>query len=262
MATIDNYYITVDELRRYIESYQTDNIIPIDDDCITEGQGQLGISAVLAQLIDKHLLQLAACHRGWLEKNETNPERCHEAELRILEEIGRQASWPTLKEAREYYQQHLQEFKTDTRYQLEHLLFSSEHSAWEIREKITAGKLTLAEAGRQGFGGARLANCGRNNFVTLDELPPELARSLVHLEPGKLSQVIASPYGYHLVRISTRKTAGYIPFTELENRIKDTIFTRRLRKQYRQWREQQRGKHSIQIFPEHLEPLMSAIPQR
>jgi len=257
VATIDGHDITVAELNEYLKGYHNDDIPASDTTTPAEFQAEprADLRAALDQLIDEYLLQLAARRRGWLQEDEKSLQKRRQAEERVLEELGRQVPWPSPQEAREYYQQHPEEFKTGTRYQLEHLLFSSEHSAWEIREKVVAGQLTLADAGRRGLGGAHLADCDRKIFVTAEELPTELSRALARLKPGQVSQVIASPYGYHLVRIIRQKPAGAIPFVEIENRIKDTIFAERLRKNHQNWLKQQKKEYIIRIFPEHLKNL-------
>ena len=255
-ATIDGRQITIKELRSYLQSYRNNDFpnhagTPLEE--LAAPLPSTDLEAALGQLINEYLLRLAARQRGWLSEDEKDLQKCRRAEERVLEELGRQVPWPSLQEAKEYYQQHPKKFKTETRYELEHLLFSSEHSAWEVREKIVAGRLTLAEAGRQAIGGAHPADCGRKHFVTARELPPELGKALTRLQPGQLSQVIASPYGYHLLRIVQRRPAGRIPFAEVENRIKDTIFAKRLRENYRNWLKQQRQEHNIRTFPKHLE---------
>jgi len=253
VATIDDEVITRDEVRQRLQAYQ-DEPSPSGRELpdLKPDERFASARAALEQLIDERLLLLAARREGLIDEDVTAPEKIRTATNEYLDRLGREVPYPSLREAREYYQKHPDEFKTGARYQLDHLLFSSEHSAWEVRNRINRKKLTMTEAGNRGVGGARIANCGKQRLITLQELPPGLAKVVPRLKPGTISQVIATPYGYHLVRVVRKLPAGKIPFAEVENRIKDTIFSRRLQANYQDWLKQSRKQHSIQIFPKHL----------
>jgi len=253
VATIDGEVITRDEVRERLQACQ-DESSPSGREFpdLKADERFASARAVLEQLINERLLLLAARREGVIGKHADTPEKIRKAASEYLDRLGREVPYPSLQEAREYYRKHPDEFKTGARYQLDHLLFSSEHSAWEVRNRISRKQLTMAEAGSRGVGGAHPANCGKQRLVTIPELPPGLAKVVPRLKPGTLSQVIATPYGYHLIRVVRKLPAGRIPFAEVENRIKDTIFSRRLQANYRKWLEHSRKQHNIQIFPRHL----------
>lgn len=254
VATIDGKAITKTEVRERLQAHRLksgDETVPPN---VLSDQFA-SAKAVLNQIINERLLLFEAQRQNLVKKNQQNPERCQDAMRQVLSELGKEVPFPSLKEARVFYEKHPEKFTTNTRYQLEHLLLDSENAAWELKEEIDKGLTSLTEAGRKQLFGARIADSGKNRLISANELPPGITEILPSLKPGKLSSVIATPYGYHLIRIVKTLPAGKIPFPEVENRIKDTIFAQRLHENYQHWLKQSREQHKIQIFHQHLTEL-------
>jgi len=259
VARVDGRVISKNDLRRHLRQYLDDP--PADRQAAPAEASQpppedmAEARAALEQLINEELLLLEAEKRGWIkEKQEHDPGKRQAAIRRVLSNLGHTVPYPSLEEAREYYDQHPAEFKVATRYRIEHLLFAGEHEARQVRAEIKRGKLSLAAAGSRGLGGARVVD-EKQRPISARELSPELAKTLPKLKIGQVSPVISTPYGYHLIEIIQRQPPGQIPFAEVENRIKDAIFADRLRKNYQHWLKQQKQSHKIEIFTEQLKNL-------
>ena len=257
VATIDGEAITRTEVSARLEGYReesTESATGTTPPAVQQNQFS-SAKAVLNQLINERLLLFEARRQGLVTDTKSSPLSRQAAMRKVLSRLGKEVPFPNLKEAREYYRQHAEEFVVTPRYQLEHLLLSSEHSAWELKERLDKGEMTMAEAGRKQIAGARIADSGKNRLVTAEELPPGLAEILPGLKTGVISPAIATPYGYHLIRIERRLSAGNIPFSEVENRIKDTLFAQRLQNNYQRWLKQSKEQHTIEIFHQHLADL-------
>ena len=258
VATIDGDAITRTEVRTRLLKYREENpgetITPPPTPTIQQDQFS-SAKAVLNQLINEHLLILEAQRQGLLDDGNNLPAKRLDAMEKVLSRLGKEVPFPNFKEAKAYYKQHIDKFVVAPRYQLEHLLLNSENSAWELKEQLDKGEMSMAEAGRKQIAGARIADSGKNRLVTAEELPPSLARILPGLKLKVISPVIATPYGYHLVRIVKRLPAGEIPFSEVENQIKDTLFAQRLHKNYQHWLKQSKEQHTIEIFHQNLADL-------
>ncbi|MEA3332996.1 MAG: peptidyl-prolyl cis-trans isomerase [Pseudomonadota bacterium] len=255
VATIDGEAITRTDVSTRLKEYREEGSSEVPPPTTVQQDHFSSAKAALNQLINEHLLILEARRQDLLDNNKNLPADRQEAMQKVLSRLGKEVSFPNFKEAKAYYQQHIDNFVVAPRYQLEHLLLNSENSAWELKERLDKGGLSMAEAGRKQIAGARIADSGKNRLVTAEELPPGLAKILPGLKLKIVSPVIATPYGYHLIRIERRLAAGNIPFSEVENRIKDTLFAQRLQKNYQHWLKQSKEQHTIKIFHQNLADL-------
>ncbi len=254
VATIDGEAITKTEVKVRIKSYQEEHGDETSAPVAQQSQFT-SAKAALNQIINERLLLLEARRQGLIDDRKGDPQSYQIAMQKVLCSLGKEVSFPNLQEARVFYEKHPEEFIVPVRYQLKHLLLNSEHTAWKLKEEIDKGLTSMTDAGRQEIFGARIADSGKNRLITAAELPPGLAEMLPNLKPKVISPVITTPYGYHLVRVEKTFPSGNIPFPEVENRIKDTIFSQRLQNNYQHWLKQIKEQHTIKIFHQHLADL-------
>ncbi len=250
VATIDGENITIAQLRARINSYDDSNL-PVNPAAPGPKTELATAEAALNQLINERLLLIEARRCGFLPDQQTTPAQREEARRRILSELGKNVAFPSYREARNYYEKNRSEFATGPRYQIDHLLISSEDQAWKLKAKLDKGKLSVAEACRL-HTGIQPADKLHDHLITGAEMPDEIAKILPRLKPHRISRPIATPYGYHLIRINKKLPAGIIPFAEVENQIKDKLFAARLQKNYQHWLRQSREQHSIKVYHQHL----------
>ena len=252
VATIDDEPITRCQLKNRLNAYDEKTVFA--DAADSEDQKQLtNTRAALTQLINERLLLIEARNLKILtERDERDPEKCKQAIRKVLIRLGEKVAFPSYQEAFAYYDKHPDKFVSKRRYQLDHLLLKSENQAWKLKEKLEKGELSIDEAAQQQTHGARAANSNNQRLITIDELPVGVAAVLPDLKINQISQPIASSYGYHLIIIRKIVPAGTIPFLEVENKIKDSLFAERLKQNYQHWLEQNRKQHTIKIYHKHL----------
>lgn len=251
VATIDGDKITISQLRSRINTYD-DHSNP-ENPAATEQQTKLATAeAALNQLINERLLLIEARRQKILtDDDKSSPAKWDATRRRVLNGLGKNVAFPSYQEAYNYYEQHQGDFSTKPRYRIDHLLLISEDRAWKLKERLEQGELTMAEAALQ-ITGIQPTDNIHERLITGTEMPVEVAMILPKLKLNQISQPVATPYGYHLLRINKKLPAGIIPFPEVENRIKDRLFAARLRKNYRHWLKQSREQHTIKIYHQHL----------
>ncbi len=251
VAAIDGEKITISQLRSRINTY--DDRSDPENPAPPEQQTKLATAeATLSQLINERLLLLEARRQKILtDDDKLSPAKREEALRRVLNRLGKNVAFPSYQEAYNFYEQHQNEFLTKPRYQIEHLVLSSEDQAWKLKERLEKGELTMADAARQ-ITGIQPTDNIHKRLITGAEMPVEVDAVLPGLKISQISQPVATPYGYHLIRINKKLPAGIVPFPEVENSIKDTIFAARLQKNYHRWLKQSREQHTIKIYHQHL----------
>lgn len=93
----------------------------------------------------------------------------------------------------------------------------------QVRGEIVAGKLTFSQAAEQ-YSQAPSGKQGGDVgwIVGLGQLPAEVARAALQLEPGKISSPVRTPLGVHLVMV-TEKQAGQLSLEDVRPQILEQI---------------------------------------
>jgi len=102
----------------------------------------------------------------------------------------------------------------------------------ELLATLRAGADFAAVARTQSDEKATGAGGGDLGYIATSELPDEIAREVSALQPGQTSGVIASPYGFMIVKVTGRRDAGITPLPEVDAQIRAV-----LEKQARQARQ-------------------------
>jgi peptidyl-prolyl cis-trans isomerase D len=150
----------------------------------------------------------------------------------------------TDREIDAYYQGHRDEFKQEEEVCANHILVKVKqtpeakdgHSDDEA-QKIAQGLLDQVKAGKdfaevakkgsedQGSApqGGSLGCFGRGRMV------PEFENAAFSLDPGETSDVVKSPFGYHIIRLTERKEETTLPLAQVKERIRQTLLGERAR---------------------------------
>lgn len=171
----------------------------------------LRLQGVTAEQQALHLAENEAVSR-WLESGAPTDDRITEAT------------------AREYYQEHPDEFRRPTVYHVAHLLIA-------VPEAATAEQVTAA---RQRADGARTALLRGESFAALAKslsdcpskadggdlgplpagrLPPAFETAALALEPGQIGGPVRSPLGWHLIRGGPVTPGSPVPFAAVREEL-------------------------------------------
>ncbi len=63
------------------------------------------------------------------------------------------------------------------------------------------------------------AKGGDLGFFSKNDMVPEFSKVAFSLTPGKISDLVTTYYGFHIIKVSDRKTSGIMPFQEVKSDI-------------------------------------------
>lgn len=127
--------------------------------------------------------------------------------------------------------------------------------AEEVRARLLAGEdfAELAAELSDDLGSA--PSGGDLGWIDRDApLVPEFMDALFALEGDEISEPVRSPFGYHLIQVTERRTKESEPFEEVKERLRARLQEERGRAQFEAWLEQQRAAAEVAI----LDPQMRA----
>lgn len=125
-------------------------------------------------------------------------------------------------ELKKFYDQNQDKFKTGEQIRASHILVKSEQEAQAILEQLKKGAKfeDLAKAKSVDSSAAKggdLGWFGKGNMV------PAFEKAAFGLKEGQLSGIVKSDFGYHIIKLTGKRTAGTRPFDEVKEQIKAAI---------------------------------------
>jgi peptidyl-prolyl cis-trans isomerase C len=128
-------------------------------------------------------------------------------------------------EARAYFNANPTEFqKSQEQVRASHILVETEAQAAKVREEVVGGKdfAEVAKAESKDEGSAQRG--GDLGFFARGRMVPEFADAAFALQnPGDISPVVKSQFGFHVIKLLERKPAEQSTFVEARDRIEGQL---------------------------------------
>lgn len=134
-------------------------------------------------------------------------------------------------EVLEFYNSNPEIFERDEQVRARHILIKvgdgadpeadqrARQRAEQARARAVAGE-DFAELARELSEGPSAPMGGDLGFFSRATMAPPVADAAFELEPGEISDVVRTRFGYHLIRVEDRRPAGSIPFDEAEDQAR------------------------------------------
>jgi peptidyl-prolyl cis-trans isomerase D len=153
---------------------------------------------------------------------------------------------PTEAELRAQYQSASGQYRTEEGVRAQHILIPSDPTASaeaDIAARAEAEGLLararggesfdeLARAHSQDPGSA--ASGGDLGFFPRGRMVPEFEQAAFALEPGEISDVVKTQFGYHIIRLNEKQAAGTQPFEQVRAQIEQQLVEERAKTQARE----------------------------
>ena len=92
--------------------------------------------------------------------------------------------------------------------------------AVELQAKVKKAPSTFAKAAKENSQDVMTAPRGGDlGFFAKDEMVEAFSNKAFNMKPNTISEVIQTPYGYHIIMVTDRKEAGTYTFEESKNDI-------------------------------------------
>ncbi|MDR0311730.1 MAG: peptidylprolyl isomerase, partial [Acidobacteriota bacterium] len=139
----------------------------------------------------------------------------------------------TDEQALEYYNEHQDYFATSQSMRASHILIQDpEHTAEKraeiesILERIDEGE-DFAELAMEYSEDSSAESGGDLGTFGIGQMVPEFEEACLALEPGEVSGIVETEYGFHIIKLTEMNEAGITPFDEARERIDSTLIGER-----------------------------------
>ena len=150
------------------------------------------------------------------------------------------------EEVKMYYEKHKERFNEQPQVSLNYILIKgpperenveAEVLARQVWEKIMEGA-DFNILAREYSDDPQFLDSGDLGFVNIKTLPPGLRAIVDELKVGETSEIIRSPSGFNILKLTGRREARQREFSEVEGLIEDQIFRNKLEEKYQPWIEE------------------------
>jgi parvulin-like peptidyl-prolyl isomerase len=174
---------------------------------------------------------------------------------KLLEHVTSAVAKPKKKEVGEFYQKNEVLFATPECAHASHIVknIDGQTSEEAAREAIEKAQAEL----RSGRPFAEVANqysdCagagGELGWFPRGEMVDEFESILFGLNPGEVSGIFRTPFGFHIAALHERKPAGVRPLAEVYTQVEGMILTSRKQEALEQFLDELRGRAEIRRVP-------------
>lgn len=142
---------------------------------------------------------------------------------------------------REEYEDRAADYHQEQQVRARHILFGVKEDAQEAEiagiraeaEKVLAeaksGKDFSELARKYSTDPSAQENGGDLGFFTRDRMVPEFSEAAFSLAPGELSELVRTPYGFHIIRVEEIQPEKHVPFEEVRGKIEARLQGERAR---------------------------------
>ncbi len=141
-------------------------------------------------------------------------------------------------EIQAYYAENLDIYKTPEQVKASHIVLATREEAEAVRASLAGGADFAALAAEKSIDEATKDSGGELELFARGEREEVFEDALFALEVGKLSEVIESSEGFHVIKLAERHAEVVPGLDELEEEIKETLISDKINERSAVWIEE------------------------
>jgi len=212
------------------------------------------ISKNKQRVLDDYIVELLLCKeaiRLGIDKEKDTRDILKEARRKILmakfieDEIGNKIGVEDA-ELRDYYEKNKDKFLVPEKMKASHILVKTEDKAKEIL-KVLEGGASFEELAKSESVDLTNRRGGDIGYFTKGQLVPEFEEACANLEIGKLSPIVKTNFGYHIIKLTERQPSHVRVYEEVKQEIERELLNHKKREKFNKVVEELKNKSSITV---------------
>lgn len=185
--------------------------------------------------------------KGWTMEDFTKRQAEELIIQKLVEAITHESTQVSDAEMNAYYQNHLTEFEHPEQVLARQIVTDSKEKAFALREMLLKGASFEETASKYSLSPDRKKG-GDLGWFERGIMPKEFDEVCFALEIGRLSQVVKTPYGYHLFQVLDKRPAGRFTFAKAKDEIAERLKAEKGREAFQAWFEKLRAEAKIKVY--------------
>ncbi len=151
-------------------------------------------------------------------------------------------------EVKEYWEKHPEEFST-AQIRASHILVDDEAAAKKLLEQVKAKPDSFAELAKKLSKDTATAPSGGDlGFFGHGRMVPEFEKAAFALKNvGDLSDVVKTPFGYHIIKLTEKKEGEPRPFDQVKEEIRSKLLQKRQREKVEAYFAELKRKAEVKV---------------
>jgi parvulin-like peptidyl-prolyl isomerase len=149
------------------------------------------------------------------------------------------------KEALRYYEDHRSSFQIDQKVRARQIVVADGEEAIQILKRLKKGEKFEKVAMEKSLGPEKVQG-GDLGYFSPGERPTEF-NHVFNMEVGAISEVIKSPYGYHIFKLEEKIEPRQVSFGEAKLGILQALGQKKDEENYQSWLRSLKGKAKVKI---------------
>jgi len=240
LMSLGSEKITMDDFQRRI-----DKIPPY---LLAYFQDKEGTKTLVDGLLKEQLL-IREARRQKLDKNKELEAKVREIEDQLLveemvKELKNKEIAVTEQEAEAYFQKNKESFATADKIKVKHILLKTDKEAKAIMGKLKKGEDFDKLAGEYSIDKTSAAKGGDLGYFSRGDLVPEFEKAAFALEnPGQISNIVKTPFGYHIIQLVDKKQKDQIALADVSEEVKKRVE----KEKFDKWMENMKAKFKVKV---------------
>lgn len=160
-------------------------------------------------------------------------------------------------EARAYFYKNRRDYQNEYQVHAAQIFLHNFITAKQVLKRLKKGE-DFGKLAREVSLGAEAPRGGDIGLIPRGVMPEAIDEAIFSLPEGGISDVIKSPYGYHIFKIIERRSGGRRSYEEVKDRVISDLRKKKEEQAYSVWLESLRSRFTIKINKD----LLSAIHQQ
>ena len=150
-----------------------------------------------------------------------------------------------------YYEQHKDEFSQPGQVRALHIVVETEQEAKEILKRLNKGE-DFSRIAREKSISPDARNGGDLGFFSEGQMPKEFDDAVFKLKKGETSNVVRTPYGYHIFKVTDKVSGGMKTFSDVREKVETKLVMERQNLEFDKWIKSLKKNAEIVIHKELL----------
>ena len=166
---------------------------------------------------------------------------------------------PTDAQVREFYDKNPDKFKQEEAIRASHILIPADEKADDATKKKARAEADsvlkelqaggdFAELAKKHSKDGSAAQGGDLNFFPKGQMVPAFDQAAWALKPGQISDVVTTPFGYHIIKVTDHRAASTVPFDQVSGRIKEYLAQQQKQERAQAFIESLKQKAKIEVL--------------